>query len=152
MFKKIKDWKIGDDIITLSLQISDFGNKQLFLNRQRKMTGYKHESGVEIPFEYANELALYLKNETTDNAYVKGTCDEKDIGKLDGYTFETIKKFILRDGKVLNLKLMYNSNETKLFLNRQSGIGNQGNERGVEISHTLAQEIALALREAIEKK
>ncbi len=152
MFKKIKDWKIGDDIITLSLQISDFGNEQLFLNRQRKKTGYKHEPGVEIPLEYANELALWLKNQTTDNAYVKGTCNEKDIGKLDDYTFEIIKKFILRDGKVLNLKLMYNSNETKLFLNRQSGIDNQGNERGVEISHTLAQEIALALREAIEKK
>ena len=127
MFNKIKDWKVGDSIITLSLQSNYFGNQQLFLNRQRRKTGYKNEGGVEIPFEYANAIALCLEKQITDNAYAKGTCEKNDIGRMGDYTFETIKKFILRDGRVINLKLMYNSYETKLFLNRQSGFGNKGN-------------------------
>jgi len=148
LFKKIKEWKVDDGTITLSLQSSDLGVKQLFLNRQRKRYGYQNESGVEIPFEFANPIALWLFRQTTENAYVKGTCDKTDIGKKADYTFETIKKFILKDDRVINLKLMYNNDETKLFLNRQSGFENKGNERGVEFPLTLALEIALYLRKS----
>jgi len=45
---------------------------------------------------------------------------------------------------------MYNSNETKLFLNRQSGLGNKGNEHRVEFPLGLAMEIALCLRKSQE--
>ena len=97
MFEKIKEWKTGDDIITLWLQTMDRGAQQLFLNRQRKRTGFTNERGVEIPFENANILALYLMAQISDDkSYARGTCDKADVEKKGDYTFESIKKFILR--------------------------------------------------------
>jgi hypothetical protein len=157
-FFPIKDWDAKhikrpdehDYYIKLSFHIIRPGKEQFLLNRLKKGNEWP-DKGVEIPIALSPYVGRCMLEQTGSVAYKKGQCDPRDINSLDGYKFELIRSFPIRGlYSAINFKLMYNSKETKYFLNRQIGIKNKGNQGGVEIPVQFLEQIGRYLIECNE--
>jgi len=148
-FFLIKDWDAKnikriderDYRIKLSFQITQSGREQLLLNRHKKGNATP-DKGVVIPISVSPYIGQCMQKQIGENGYQKGSCDSKDIGKKDAYTFELIQSFPLEDSNdTINFKLMHNSKETKYFLNNQFDPSATGNKSGVEIPKTMLEQV-----------
>ena len=157
-FFLIKEWALGafkhtnerDYSIKLTFHIIGPGREQLNLNKHRQGSE-RPDPGVEIPPDRAQEIAGWLLKQLGSEAYQKGQCKKEWTEEKYGYKFEIIRKFAIDNFTDINLKLMYNENETKYFINKQKGFSSDSNRKGVEIPKQMLEQIAQYLVIASEK-
>ncbi|MBT5842972.1 MAG: hypothetical protein HOK63_00350 [Thaumarchaeota archaeon] len=116
-FFQIREWNDKDGNIFLKLRF-DKHSTDFFINREK--TPGKRDYGVTFPVQMSEDVVQVLRKEiSTDTQYVKGT--SRDITQSGINTFELIEQIpITRNGidsgTKINVKLMYNMQNEKIFL------------------------------------